>query len=107
MLEFEASYLPFESLRFCVIYDNHLHNTPSLPFLPSHLIKFCIRAEFLDTKLLVFTLLKLPEQKQMQKYIYGNFSNFNPQATVNTSCRKNNTLQNGAFYQTALCTSNY
>ena len=33
----------------------------------------------------------------MQKYIYGNFANFNPRATVNTLCRKNNALQYGVF----------
>ena len=48
-------------------------------------MKFCIRAEFLDAKLLVFTL---PEQTQTQKNIYGNFANFNPWAIVNTSYRR-------------------
>ena len=32
-------------------------------------------------------------QTRMQKYIVGNFTNFNPRAIVNTSCRKNNALQ--------------
>ena len=61
-------------------------------------MKFYIRAEFLDTKLLVFTYPKASEQTGMQKYIYGNFANFNPRATVNTLCRKNNALQYGVFY---------
>ena len=33
----------------------------------------------------------------MQKYIYGNFINFNPRVIVNNSCRKNNALQNYVF----------
>ena len=47
MLEFEASYLLFESLL--------LYKFTSLP---CHLMKFYIRAEFLDTKLFVFTFPK-------------------------------------------------
>ena len=97
MLEFEALYLPFESLFKNSTSDITIYNTPSLP--PCHVIswKFYIHAEFLDTKLLVSGFQRIPEQTWMQKYIYGNFPNFNPQAIVNTSCRKNNTLQNSAL----------
>ena len=58
MLEFEASYLAFESLFKNFASDMTICNTPSLP--PCRVIssKFYIRAEFLDTKLLVFTLPK-------------------------------------------------
>ena len=48
-----------------------------------------------------------PNTDTMQIYIYGNFANFNPRTIVNTSCRKNNELQNSVFYETALCTCKY
>ena len=64
-------------------------------------MKFYIRAEFLDTKLLALRFRRLPEQTRMRKYIYGNFANFNPRAVVNTLCRKDDALQNGVLYQTA------
>ena len=83
LLEFEASYLPFESLLKNFASDMTVYNTPSLP-LQHHLMKFYIRAELLDTKLLVLRFRRLPEQTRMQKYIYGNFANFNPQAIVDT-----------------------
>ena len=59
-------------------------------------MKFYIHAEFLDTKLLVLRFRRLPEHTNA-KYIYGNFANFNSLAIVNTSCRKNNALQNSMF----------
>ena len=51
-------------------------------------MKFYICAEILDAKLLVLRFRRLSEQTRMQKYIYGNFANFNPWAIVNTSCKK-------------------
>ena len=58
MLEFEAPYLPFESLfkKVCIRYGNLQYT--KFTSQPCHLIKFYICAEFLDTKLLVFMLPK-------------------------------------------------
>ena len=68
-------------------------------------MKFGICAEFLDAKLLVFTLPKT-SRANINATIssYGSFANSNPQTFVNTSCTRNNALQNSVFYQTALCT---
>ena len=54
MSEFDASYLPFKSLFKNFASDMTTYNTS----LSCHLVKFYIRAEFLDTKLIVFTLPK-------------------------------------------------
>ena len=61
-------------------------------------MKFHIRAEFLETKLLVITLPKASRANTSQKYIYGKFANSNPPAIVNTLCRKNNALKIDLFY---------
>ena len=52
-------------------------------------MKFSICVEFLDKKLLVFTLLKssrtnTSELINAKTNDYGNFGNFNPRAIVNT-----------------------
>ena len=65
MLELKSRIFPFERYfasyltqnDLCVRYDN-LHYTSEFASLPRNLMKFYIRAEFLDTKLLVFTLPK-------------------------------------------------
>ena len=107
MLEFEASYLLFESLFKNFASDMTIYNTPSLP--PCHFVSwnYISALNSWAQNCLFLRFRRFPEQIRMQKYIYGYFANLNPRAVVNTSCRKSNAFQNNVFYQTALCTFNY
>ena len=67
MVEFEASYLPFESLFKNFASDMTIYNTPSYSSMPCYLMKFYIHAEFLDTKLLAFMLLKASQTNRNAK----------------------------------------
>ena len=86
MLEFEAFNIFQLKLieKFGVRYDNLQYTLFSS--LPCQLMKFSIRAEFLDTKLLVFTLPKAFPANTSElinaktSYNYCNFGNFNPRA---------------------------
>ena len=81
MLEFEASYRPFESLykyfaSHMTIYIQHL---VYLPAVSSHEILY--PHWIFGHKIACFYASEpLPEQTRMQKYIYGKFANFNPRA---------------------------
>ena len=92
MLEFEASYLFFESLFKNFASDTTIYNTNTLSLLPGRVIpRNSIPALNSWTQNCLFLRFRrFPEQTRMQKYIYGNFSNFNPRAIVNTSYSKNN-----------------
>ena len=63
------------------------YNTPSLP--PCRVISRNPTSGLNSwtQNCLFLHFLRLPEQTRMQKYIYGNFANFNPPAIVNTLCR--------------------
>ena len=106
MLEFKASYLPVESQFKNFASNMTIYNTPSLP--PCRVISWNFKSALNSwtQNCLFLCFRRLSEQTRMQKYIYGNFANFNPRAVVNTSGRKNNALQTSVFYQTALCTCN-
>ena len=71
-----------------------IYNTSSLPPYRVKTIKFSIRAEFLDTKLVVFTFPKASQANTStlidycKNYNYGNFDNLNPRAIVGTARRK-------------------
>ena len=77
MSDFEASYLPFESL-FKKFASDMTSQYTYFTSLSCHLMKFYIRAELLDTKLLALMLPKASRAKhECKKYNYGNFANLN------------------------------
>ena len=107
MLEFETSYFPFESLFKSFASDMTIYSTSSLPQCRVISWNSISALNSWTQNCLFLCFRRRPEQTRVQKYIYGSFDNFNPQAIVKASCRKNNALQNSVLYQTALCTYNY